>query len=176
MTFLIMAITVLRLGHRSGRDKRISTHVALVARALGADGVIFSGERDHSMEESVGKVVKNWGGKFKVSYEKDWKCVISEFKGTKVHLTIYGLPVQKRIGRIRKEKDLLVIVGGEKVPGEAYQLSDMNIAVTQQPHSEIGALAIFLHEYFQGKELEKRFPGAKLRVVPQERGKKTVKK
>jgi tRNA (cytidine56-2'-O)-methyltransferase len=33
-------ITVLRIGHRLGRDKRITTHVALVARAFGANKIL----------------------------------------------------------------------------------------------------------------------------------------
>jgi tRNA (cytidine56-2'-O)-methyltransferase len=69
---------------------------------------------------------------------------------------------------------LLVIVGGEKVPPEAYRLADWNVAVTNQPHSEVAALAVFLHEYFQGRELRKRFERARRRIVPQARGKKIV--
>jgi len=170
-----MTITVLRLGHRPGRDVRVSTHCALVSRALGAKEIIYSGERDSGYEESVRKVVKNWGGSFKIRYEKNWRRVLARWKGTKVHLSVYGLPMQKHIRKLRQQKGILLIVGGEKVPGEVYQLSDYNIAVSSQPHSEIGALAVFLHEYFSGKELEKSFPGAKLKVIPQERGKKTVK-
>ena len=34
-------VYVLRIGHRPGRDKRITTHVALVARAFGANGFIL---------------------------------------------------------------------------------------------------------------------------------------
>jgi len=34
-------ITVLRIGHRISRDKRITTHVALVARAFGADKILI---------------------------------------------------------------------------------------------------------------------------------------
>ena len=34
-------ITVLRIGHRISRDKRITTHVALVARAFGADNILI---------------------------------------------------------------------------------------------------------------------------------------
>ena len=34
-------IIVLRIGHRIGRDKRITTHVALVARAFGANEIII---------------------------------------------------------------------------------------------------------------------------------------
>ena len=33
-------ITILRIGHRISRDKRITTHVALVARAFGADNIL----------------------------------------------------------------------------------------------------------------------------------------
>jgi len=36
-----MKTTVLRLGHRISRDKRTSTHIALVARAFGAEEVVF---------------------------------------------------------------------------------------------------------------------------------------
>mgnify|MGYP000624387395 CR=1 FL=1 len=37
-------VTVLRLGHRPGRDERMTTHVGLTARALGADRVILTGK------------------------------------------------------------------------------------------------------------------------------------
>ncbi|MCG7848715.1 MAG: tRNA (cytidine(56)-2'-O)-methyltransferase, partial [ANME-2 cluster archaeon] len=33
-----MNIVVLRLGHRPERDQRVTTHVGLTARALGASG------------------------------------------------------------------------------------------------------------------------------------------
>jgi tRNA (cytidine56-2'-O)-methyltransferase len=154
----------------------MTTHCALIARALGAREMLYSGERDSGIEDSVKKVVKNWGGSFKIHYEKNWRRIISGWKGTKVHLSIYGLPIQKQIARVRKQGNILLIVGGEKVPGEVYQLCDFNIAVSPQPHSELGALSVFLHEFFRGRELDKRFPGAKIRVIPQERGKKTVKR
>ena len=34
-------VVVLRYGHRPGRDDRMTTHVGLTARALGADRVIL---------------------------------------------------------------------------------------------------------------------------------------
>ena len=43
-------IEVLRLGHRISRDKRISTHVALVARAFGASKIYYTGQKDKSMK------------------------------------------------------------------------------------------------------------------------------
>lgn len=171
-------IHVLRLGHRIGRDRRISTHSGLVSRALGAGKLLYTGERDNGLEDSIKRVSKQWGGRFEISWERDYKKIITNYKkkGYKVvHLTVYGIPIQKRISQIRKKR-VLVVVGGEKVPPEVYQLSDMNISITSQPHSEIAALSIFLHEYFQGRELKKRFKNARIRLVPQERGKKILKK
>jgi len=63
-------------------------------------------------------------------------------------------------------------VGGAKVPGEVYGLADWNVGVTSQPHSEVSALAVFLHELQEGEELGLAFPGARKRVVPQARGKR----
>jgi len=36
-----LKVNVLRLGHRYSRDRRISTHVGLVARAFGADELLM---------------------------------------------------------------------------------------------------------------------------------------
>src|SRR3989338_1914669 len=172
-------ITVLRLGHRQKRDERISTHVGLVSRALGADEVIYSGEEDRALTERVKDVTKRWGGKFSARYEPSWKKVLNACRKKKfctVHLTMYGLPVKKKIAKIRNNKKILVIVGSEKVPGEVYRLVDYNISVTNQPHSEIAALAVFLHELQKGKELERNFPRAKIKIIPQPVGKKVLEK
>ncbi len=169
------SITVLRLGHRAGRDPRISTHCALVARAFGADSMVYSGEHDGELERSVQKIVRNWGGPFEIRHEKNWRRVIKGFPGKKVHLTIYGLPLQKKIPDIRKFGKLLVIIGGQKVPAEVYGLVDYNVSVTSQPHSEVSSLSLFLDYYFRGKELDRGFDNAKIRVIPQERGKNTLK-
>jgi len=171
-------IHVLRLGHRPFRDQRITTHCCLVARAFGASKVIYSGERDQKLEQSINKVEHNWGGKFDIEHKKNCMPVLNGYKkrGYKiVHLTMYGLPVQKNITKLRKLTKLLVVVGGEKVPPEVYQESDYNIAVASQPHSEVSALAILLHEYFKGKELDKRFSNARLRITPQAKGKFVLK-
>lgn len=170
-----MKLTVLRLGHRHFRDQRLTTHIFLTARALGANEVIYSGLKDKKLEESINDIVERWGGPFLVSYEKNFRKIIKNFKGVKVHLTVYGLPIMKNIGKIRKtKKNLLIIVGGEKVPGKVYSLVDYNIAVGNQPHSEVAALSVFLHEFFQRKELDKKFKKAKIKVIPQKRGKLTI--
>ncbi len=169
-----MAVTVFRLSHRPCRDRRISTHCGLVARAFGAERILYSGTRDTQMEMSVRNVVKQWGGPFTVEYRKDWKAAIRDFRGKVAHLTMYGIPLRKRINRIRQHSSIMVVIGGGKVPPDAYKLADWNISVTSQPHSEVAALAVFLHEYFQGKEVAKRFRKARKAVIPQERGKKVV--
>lgn len=173
-------ISILRLGHRLPRDERISTHVALVARAFGADDIIYSGQHDSSLESSVLHIAKNWGGLFTIKYEKNFLNVITRYKQKDflvVHLTMYGLPLPEKISEIKDSRDVLVIVGAEQVPREVYDLADYNIAVTSQPHSEVAALAVLLDRLTNGKELErgfdKRFIG-KLKIEPNERGKSVI--
>ena len=168
-------IVVLRLGHRPERDKRITTHVCLVARAFGADGIIVGASEDHHVRDSVEDIVDRWGGHFFIKFESQWRKILRNWSGKIVHLTMYGIPVDSVIGNIRTAGDLLIVVGAEKVPREVYDLADYNVAIGNQPHSEVAALAIFLDRLFEGKELNREFKNAKLKIVPQEGGKKVVK-
>jgi tRNA (cytidine56-2'-O)-methyltransferase len=171
-------ILVLRLGHRKKRDPRVTTHVALAARAFGAEEMIFSGDQDSAIVKSIGKAVANWGGEFSVQYVRSWKAFLKKWseRGRSVHLTMYGIAARDAIEEIRSiDTDLLVIVGGQKVPGELYNLVDWNISVTNQPHSEVSALAVFLHMLNQGKEFEYKFQGARIIVVPSSRKKKVIR-
>ncbi|NPA22342.1 MAG: tRNA (cytidine(56)-2'-O)-methyltransferase [Candidatus Micrarchaeota archaeon] len=166
-------IGVFRLGHRLPRDERITTHVALTARALGASYMAYSGTHDPGMEESVQKVVERWGGDFKVFYVPRPMKYLKELTVPIVHLTMYGAPFQEKMEEIKGFKDMVVVVGGEKVPGEVYQISH-NISIGNQPHSEVAALAIFLYELTGGKYLYAKRPGAKIEVIPSE-NKKLIK-
>lgn len=170
-------LAVLRLGHRIERDKRLSTHVALVARAFGADEIYYTGDFDRSLEETVEEVVEKWGGNFRIHYVTSWRNFLKTWKGKVVHLTMYGLPLKTVIAEIKevfKKSDLLVIVGGEKVESDVFYSVDYNVSVTTQPHSEAAALAVFLDWLFEGAELDKSYPDAALSVVPSARGKKMV--
>ena len=170
-----MKIVVLRLGHRFSRDKRVSTHLCLVARAFGADEIVFD-SFDEDVKRSVDKVVEEWGGNFRIRFVDNWKAYLKNFEGEKIHLTMYGLHIDEKIAKIRKSKrDKLIIVGGKKVPSEVYEMVDYNIAIGHQPHSEIAALAVFLDRLFEGKELLKDFDGKK-KVIPQARGKLLIHK
>ncbi len=172
-------IVVLRWGHRPQRDVRLTTHVALTARALCASGFILSDTLDPHIKETVTKITRAWGGNFHFEMGTPWKKVVREWKakgGVIVHLTAYGENIQTSdvMTRIKNtNKDLLLIVGSQKVPGEFYssEVSDFNLSVGNQPHSECSALAIFLDRYFEGKELARPFEKAKIEIVPKERGK-----
>jgi tRNA (cytidine56-2'-O)-methyltransferase len=184
-----MQIQVLRLGHRLPRDERISTHVALVARAFGACSVAYTGQHDSGLEDSVKRICEAWGGKtvsgsrFSVSYEKSPTSFIRKAKSdgfVVLHLTMYGLPLPQVVETAKKVQKLLVVVGSEQVPREIYALADFNVSVTGQPHSEVAALAITLDRLVGGRELLPAGAGGfdfcgKIRIEPSERGKKIVK-
>ncbi len=164
---------VLRLGHRPERDQRVTTHVGLTARALGANHMYLAAD-DAGVVRSIGDVVDRWGGDFSAENNVKWRRCILDWKaagGVVAHLTMYGLNLPDVIDEVRTQDRVLVVVGAEKVPGEVYGLADYNIAVTNQPHSEIAGLAVFLDRLFEGRELEAAFPHAKIRVVPSAHGK-----
>lgn len=170
-------ITVLRLGHRFERDKRISTHICLTARAFGADEVIFD-VRDERIESSIKRITAEWGGNFTVGFEENYEKYIKNFDGIKVHLTMYGLPVNDIIkeisDKVNERRNIMIIVGGQKVKGEVYFIVDYNVAIGNQPHSEVAALAVFLDKFFSGKASERKFDG-KIKVIPKAAGKEIVR-
>jgi len=170
------SVIVLRLGHRPQRDIRVTTHVGLTARAFGADGMLIAGLVDKGVEGSIRRVIENWGGAFKIASGVNWINVVNDWKkkgGEIIHLTMYGVHLNLVVNAIRNSpKDKLIIVGAEKVPGKAFHLADYNVAIGNQPHSEVAALAIFLDRLLQGKWAEINFKDAILRVIPSESGKK----
>lgn len=171
-----MEINVLRLDHRRKRDARITTHVCLTARAFGASKIILSGDEDRKLMENVEDVRKRWGGQFQVQYQENWENFLKESKNKMtdiIHLTMYGEPVQDIMDQIKSStQNKLLVVGGTRVPTKVYQLADWNVSITNQPHSEVSALALFLHLFFQGEELNKKFEGGRLKVLPSAHGKK----
>jgi len=173
-------LVVLRWGHRPQRDVRLTTHVAITARALCASGFILADTIDIHIEETVNKITKTWGGDFHFEMGTSWKQAVKDWKlggCIVVHLTVYGENIQTSnvMDRIKaKNKNVMLLVGSQKVPGEFYseEVSDFNVAVGNQPHSECSALAIFLDRFFKGTELGVSFKNAKIAVEPADRGKK----
>jgi len=195
-------VVVLRYGHRPGRDDRMTTHVGLTARALGADRVVFPDNAGQSAE-TVRDITDRFGGPFAVELREDQNAIVRGFEGVVVHLTMYGERVQDVEGEIRKAvglpdgdsgtngdsgangdsgtngdpaapRDLLVVVGGEKVPWALYERADFNVGVTNQPHSEVAGLAVFLDRLFEGAELDREWDDADREVIPEPTGKTVV--
>lgn len=169
-----MRLEVLRLGHRPQRDKRITTHVALTARALGAARIRIA-EPDEAIAATVRGVAERFGGGFTIETGTGWKGAVKAWKeagGQVAHLTMYGSPLSEVAPRLAATgRDVLVVVGAEKVPAELYELADENVAVGNQPHSEVAALALLLDRLRGGAWETDDFPGARLRVRPSARGK-----
>jgi tRNA (cytidine56-2'-O)-methyltransferase len=171
-----MNVEVLRLDHRIGRDTRITTHVCLTARAFGASKIHLSGQEDTKLMKNVEDIVGRWGGNFQVDYTPNFKKLILNWRdngGKIVHLTMYGSQANEIISEVQESnKDILIIVGGAKVPTEVYKNSDWNVSITTQPHSEVSSLAIFQHLLMDGEEFNLNFENPVFEVVPTAEGKK----
>lgn len=143
--------------------------MALTARAFGAERILVD-TRDSELEKTVRGVVRRFGGSFEIETGVAWRRALAAFRGTKVHLTMYGLPLDEVLPRLPPEGDLLVVVGAEKVPSDLYRLADWNVSVGNQPHSEVAALAVFLDRLLEGEGLRREFQG-RLRIRPSAHGK-----
>ncbi|MBY9001165.1 MAG: tRNA (cytidine(56)-2'-O)-methyltransferase [Candidatus Heimdallarchaeota archaeon] len=173
-----MNLVILRLFHRHMRDKRMTTHIALTARAFGAEELFYTGNHDSSIEESIERITKEWGGNFQINYIENELAFIKKWKkedGIIVHLTMFGIELEDKLDdlRLKSNNKCLVIVGGTKVPGAIYQLADYNIAIGHQPHSEVAALAVFLDRITKGEARRKKHSDASIEIIPMEIGKNT---
>ena len=78
---------------------------------------------------------------------------------------MFGLPLDGILDDIKSiKKDILFIVGAEKVPPWVFESADYNVAVGNQPHSEVAALAVALNSICPNS-YNKEFNG-KISVVP----------
>ncbi len=161
-------ITVLRIGHRPERDKRITTHVALTARAFGASEVLVD-TPDRELEANFVSTCQRWGGDVKLRTGVNWRQVLKEFNGQIVHLTMYGESLDKAMEQIDSAGDIMIVVGAEKVPREVYERASINVGVGNQPHSEVAALGVFLHTLFNGKMPD--YDDGQMKIIPDPKGK-----
>ena len=171
-------IEVLRLGHRLGRDPRITTHLALVSRAMGACSFVLAGDEDEKLFSNIHSVNERFGHGLSCRYEKSPMRMLREIANSDeeskpiiIHLTMYGEPFKEVIPNIPKHKPVVVVVGGAKVPGELFKVSDFNIAVGNQPHSEVAALALFLDSWTDGEGFNREFFEPQLVISPSKSGK-----
>ena len=171
-------IEVLRLGHRLGRDPRITTHLALVSRAMGASNFVLAGDEDEKLFSNIDSVNERFGHGLSCRYEKSPMRMLREIANSDeeskpiiIHLTMYGEPFKEVIPNIPNDKPVVVVVGGAKVPGELFKVSDFNIAVGNQPHSEVAALALFLDSWTDGEGFNREFSEPQLVISPSKSGK-----
>lgn len=173
-----MKIEVLRIGQRLVRDDRVTTHVALVSRAFGASKILMY-DANPEIKDTISKVNKIWGSDFKVEIIENWKQVIKSKKSDAykiIHLTMYGENINTVQSVLRNEEKILIVVGAEKVPREIYDMADYNVAIGNQPHSEIAALAILLDRILQGKQFQQKSENAQREIIPTKKGKKVMNK
>ena len=102
------------------------------------------------------------------------KSKINEYRI--VHLTMYGEKIDDVAKEIRKNQNILIVVGAEKVPRAIYEKADFNISISNQPHSEISALAIVLDRLHKGKQFDMKFENSVRRIIPTKKGKKVILK
>lgn len=176
-------LDILRLGYRKGRDPRITTHLALVGRALGADRFLLAGDEDQKMFDNLESVNARFGGDMQCQHIKGPMGWLRKFveedagdgqPGVAIHLTMYGEPFREAIPRIRRDRPVAIIVGGAKVPGDVYKLSQYNVAVGNQPHSEVAALALFLDAWYGEAASQRKFDDARLIINPMSQGKNVI--
>ncbi|HSF28608.1 MAG TPA: tRNA (cytidine(56)-2'-O)-methyltransferase [Nitrosopumilaceae archaeon] len=172
-----MKIEVLRIGQRLVRDDRVTTHVALVSRAFGASKILMQ-EVNPEIKRTIYDINRTWGSTFEVEIIDNWKKVLKSKKSSFkiVHLTMYGENIDSVTDKLKQEEQILIVVGAEKVPREVYNLADYNVAVGNQPHSEISALAVLLDRILQGRQFLKKHENAQKEIVPTKRGKKVLDK
>ncbi len=181
MSDLPPRVSVLRLGHRRERDKRLTSHLGLTARALGANEIILAGDHDESALETWNSVTERFGGDFDCRHESSPLSFLRQFSkdagdgkpGIIIHLTMYGENWRKMVSEIRRDRPIVIVVGGTKVPREVFNLADYNISIGNQPHSEVSALGIFLQSMI-GEVAENHFSGGEIRIVPSEFGKRVL--
>ncbi len=173
-----MDFEILRIGQRLVRDDRVTTHVALVARAFGASK-IYMNEVNPEIKDTLNRINETWGGNFEIEIITNWKQLIKEKKTDSrkiIHLTMYGESINDLVPSLQKEEKILIVVGAEKVPREIYDFADYNVAVGNQPHSEISALAVLLDRIQKGNQFLTKFENSAREIIPTKKGKNVIMK
>ncbi len=160
---MLGTISVLAIGNGTHEE---NVELALTMRAFGASEIIFSCKEDRKILRKISAIDRLWGGKFRVRFEKDYKEVLKNApKSKKIYLTRFGEPLQSRIGLIRSYKNIVLIITQKDYEKGIYDSSDFNISVTSQPIAAVSASAVFLHDYYNGRELAMHFERARYKIV-----------
>jgi len=87
---------------------------------------------------------------------------------------MYGENINKLTTSLQKEENILIVVGAEKVPREVYDFADYNVAIGNQPHSEISALAVLLDRIQKGNQFLTKLENPAREIIPTKRGKNVI--
>lgn len=71
---------------------------------------------------------------------------------------------------LKTYKNLLLIVTLKEEVNPIQRIADFSISVSSQPHCSAAAIAIFLHEFYNGRELAMHFENAQYKLVHKESG------
>ncbi|MGC8586010.1 MAG: hypothetical protein ACP5K5_00475 [Candidatus Micrarchaeia archaeon] len=146
-------------------DYTCKANLVQTARAFGASELAFVGEEDKKLKRYVSELNATWGGAFSVVFIKDYMAFIkSKASYKKVYLTRYGTQISKSIYMLRTYKNLLVILTMKEANKAIMRASDFHVSITTQPHSSASALAVFLHMFYEGRELAMHFENAKVKI------------
>jgi len=152
-----------------GRPHHENLDLCLTARAFGAAEITFVGKSDSTLLKYMANLNKKWGGSFRVKFAKNYNDVLkSASKYTKVYLTRFGMPLQSKSYILKTYKNMVLIVSTTEINKKLHQVADYNISISTQPHCGAAAIAIFLHEFYNGRELAMHFENAKLKLLPTE--------
>ncbi len=160
-------LSVLALGKA---DFGSNLDLCLTARAFGASAVTFVGKRNPKLIRVLNRMSGRWGGDFTVSFVDNWKEFLKTKKNYKtIYLTRFGVPINKVKYSLKTYKNIMLIVTQTEAFKNLYKAVDFNVSITTQPHCTTAAVAVFLHTFYEGRELAMHFENAKYKVIPEER-------
>ncbi|MEM0149397.1 MAG: hypothetical protein QXW10_00675 [Candidatus Micrarchaeaceae archaeon] len=143
-----------------------SLNIAETARAFGASEIVFNGKPDASLKRKISLLNSKWGGKFSVLFISNYmEFIKTKASYKKVLLSRFGTPISKCIYTLRTYKNLLVIITMKEAQKSVSRIADFSVSITAQPHSGVSALAVFLHMFYEGRELAMHFENAKYKIA-----------
>ena len=135
----------------------------LSARALGASGITFAAQQGNKRIMSLNKrIMKRWGGEFKVGFSRNIAETFKDRRNYKiVYLTQFGEPLNKVAHTLKAYRNLLVVVSSKESIKSIIDRADFKVSISRQPNSATAALSVFLHAFFEGRELAVHFKNQK---------------
>ncbi len=143
-------------------DYDTALDLSLASRAFGASSIVFTDPKiDYKkIKRYINKINKSMGGEFEVKFNANGRSLLREKRVYKtVYLTLGGKMLKDNIRVLRNYRNLILVVSSKDL-NYLKELSDFTISITKQPHSSVSAVAVFLHSFYEGRELSISFKNA----------------